>query len=33
LSKDPVNKKNSSSFLFTNLEMKFEACMLYLIWK
>jgi hypothetical protein len=31
--KNTVNKKNSNSFILTNLEMKFEACMLYLIWK
>jgi hypothetical protein len=31
--KTTVNKKNSNSFILTNLEMKFEACMLYLIWK
>jgi hypothetical protein len=31
--KTTVNKKNSNSFIFTNLEMKFEACMLYFIWK
>jgi hypothetical protein len=32
-SQDPVNKNNSSSFILTNLELKFEACMLNLIWK
>jgi hypothetical protein len=32
-SQDPVNKINSSSFILTNLELKFEACMLNLIWK
>jgi hypothetical protein len=28
-----VNKNNSSSLIFTNLELKFEAYMLNLIWK
>jgi hypothetical protein len=28
-----VNKNNSSSLILTNLELKFEACMLNLIWK
>jgi hypothetical protein len=28
-----VDKNNSSSFILTNLELKFEACMLNLIWK
>jgi hypothetical protein len=28
-----INKKNSSSLILTNLELKFEACMLNLIWK
>jgi hypothetical protein len=31
--KTPVNKNNSSSLKLTNLELKFEACMLNLIWK
>jgi hypothetical protein len=31
--KTPVNKNNSSSLIFTNLELKFEACMLNLFWK
>jgi hypothetical protein len=31
--KTPVNKKNSTSLILTNLELKFEACMLNLIWK
>jgi hypothetical protein len=31
--KTPVNKNNSSSLILTNLELKFEACMLNLIWK
>jgi hypothetical protein len=31
--KRPVNKNNSSSLILTNLELKFEACMLNLIWK
>jgi hypothetical protein len=31
--KTPFNKNNSSSLIFTNLELKFEACMLNLIWK
>jgi hypothetical protein len=29
--KTPVNKNNSSSLILTNLELKFEACMLNLI--
>jgi hypothetical protein len=28
-----VNKNNSSSLILTNLELKFEACVLNLIWK
>jgi hypothetical protein len=28
-----VNKNNSSSLKLVNLELKFEACMLNLIWK
>jgi hypothetical protein len=28
-----VNKNNSSSLVLTNLELRFEACMLHLIWK
>jgi hypothetical protein len=28
-----VNKNNFSSLIFTNLELKFEACMLNMIWK
>jgi hypothetical protein len=33
-SQDPTtNKNNSSSLILTNLELKFEACMLNLIWK
>jgi hypothetical protein len=31
--KTPVKKNNSSSLIHTNLELKFEACMLNLIWK
>jgi hypothetical protein len=31
LSQDPINKNNSSSLILTNLELKFEACMLNLI--
>jgi hypothetical protein len=31
--KTPVNKNNSSSLILTNLELKFEACMLKFIWK
>jgi hypothetical protein len=31
--KTPVNKYNSRSLIITNLELKFEACMLNLIWK
>jgi hypothetical protein len=31
--KTPVNKNNSSSLILTNLELKFKACMLNLIWK
>jgi hypothetical protein len=26
--KTPINKNNSSSLILTNLDMKFEACML-----
>jgi hypothetical protein len=32
-SQDPVNKNNFSSLILINLELKFEACMLNLIWK
>jgi hypothetical protein len=28
-----VNKNNSSSLILTNLELKFEVCMLNLVWK
>jgi hypothetical protein len=28
-----VNKNNSSSLILTNLELRFEVCMLNLIWK
>jgi hypothetical protein len=28
-----VNKNNSSSLIFANMELIFEACMLNLIWK
>jgi hypothetical protein len=31
--KTPINKNNSSSLILTNLELKFEAYMLNLIWK
>jgi hypothetical protein len=31
--KNPVNKNNSTSLILSNLELKFEACMLNLIWK
>jgi hypothetical protein len=31
--KTPINKNNSSSLILTNLELRFEACMLNLIWK
>jgi hypothetical protein len=31
--KTPVNKNNSNSLILTNMELKFEACMLNLIWK
>jgi hypothetical protein len=31
--KTPDNKNNSRSPILTNLELKFEACMLNLIWK
>jgi hypothetical protein len=31
--KAPVNKNNSSLLILTNQELKFEACMLNLIWK
>jgi hypothetical protein len=29
----PVNKNNSNSLILTNMELKFEAYMLNLIWK
>jgi hypothetical protein len=32
-SQDPVNKKNFSSLMITNLELRFELCVLNLIWK
>jgi hypothetical protein len=32
-SQDPHQQKYSSSLILTNLELKFEACMLNLIWK
>jgi hypothetical protein len=32
-SQDPINKNNSSSVILTNLELRFEPCMLNLIWK
>jgi hypothetical protein len=31
--KTPVNKNNSTTLILTNLELKFDACMLNLIWK
>jgi hypothetical protein len=31
--KTPINKNNSNSLIITNLELKFEPCMLNLIWK
>jgi hypothetical protein len=31
--KTPVKKNNSRSLILTNLELKFEACMVNLIWK
>jgi hypothetical protein len=31
--KTPVNKNNSTSLILTNMELKFEACNLNLIWK
>jgi hypothetical protein len=31
--KTPINKNNSNSLMLTNLELKFEACVLNLIWK
>jgi hypothetical protein len=31
--KIPINKNNSSSLILTNLELRFEACVLNLIWK
>jgi hypothetical protein len=31
--KTPVNKNNSNSLILTYLKLKFEACMLNLIWK
>jgi hypothetical protein len=33
LSQDPVNKKNFSSLMITNLELRFELCVPNLIWK
>jgi hypothetical protein len=33
LSNDPINKKNFSSLLITNLVLRFEPCVLNLIWK
>jgi hypothetical protein len=33
LSQDPKNKKIFGSFTFTNMELRFEPCMLNLIWK
>jgi hypothetical protein len=32
-SQDPVNKNNSSSLIITNMELRFEPCVLNLIWK
>jgi hypothetical protein len=32
-SQAPINKNNSSSLILTNLELRFEACMVNLIWK
>jgi hypothetical protein len=31
--KTPINKYNSNSLILINLELKFEACMLNLVWK
>jgi hypothetical protein len=31
--KTPVNKNTSSSLILINLELRFELCMLNLIWK
>jgi hypothetical protein len=31
--KTPVNKNNSSSLIITNTELRFEPCVLDLIWK
>jgi hypothetical protein len=31
--KTPVNKKNSISLIITNMELRFEQCVLNLIWK
>jgi hypothetical protein len=31
--KTPVNKNNSSSLILANMELRFEPCMLNLIWK
>jgi hypothetical protein len=31
--KTPINKNNYSSLILTNMELKFEAYMLNLIWK
>jgi hypothetical protein len=31
--KTPINKNDSSSLILTNLQLRFEPCMLNLIWK
>jgi hypothetical protein len=33
LSQDPINKKNSSSLIIINVELRFKPYMLHLIWK
>jgi hypothetical protein len=33
LSQGPINKKNSSSLIIRNMELRFEPCVLNLIWK
>jgi hypothetical protein len=32
-SHDPINKNNSTSLMLTNMELRFEPCVLNLIWK
>jgi hypothetical protein len=33
LNQDPINKKNSSSFIITILRVELEPCVLNLVWK